>query len=486
MRISNDIVECLTKDGKNCEWNMCPRIDALDATPLSCSLKRMNEQDGWCAKANDKLHKVYQNHASKGIIPAPMSSELEIPWTCVEGLGAPMRLRHGFVECLAKNNTQNCAWNMCPFIDDTTISVLTCDEEKMEAKHGWCAQAKHKLHEIFLSHEMQSFINDMASQIVHIAQNWDSWPDSKIESSCRGLRFLNAKTRSSDMCVGEGHHDWSFSCAMAEARLLGRVLIYPTKFCLHCQHMKKTCARNHKKGSLWFDDVGEFLSKEKLLHWPAMDLELFQKTCGRFVRDPVLELTGGNLKVLHSSSTILERSPTFYYAICDAGIERHIIPERTSEYHYLTRPMVNVQSVVDELNQNGPFLGLHIRRGDKVNELKDKTPHLDFDTQPEQLHHILKSRGVTPNTTVYIASDELDPAFFFKEPLINDYSIFTIQNFSLLLDVEESQEWNLFTAENYILHQAGLVMDAFNEFTSDCKNVEKHNCTRNETFIGWP
>ena len=108
------------------------------------------------------------NHASKGIISAPMSSgkshflfhiflffmhefywELEIPWTCVEGLGAPMRLRHGFVECLAKNNTQNCAWNMCPFIDDTTISVLTCDEEKMEAKHGWCAQAKHELHEIF-------------------------------------------------------------------------------------------------------------------------------------------------------------------------------------------------------------------------------------------------------------------------------------------------------------------------------------------------
>eukprot|EP00494_Astrolonche_serrata_P000553 UN00557 len=69
--------------------------------------------------------------------------------------------------------------------------------------------------------------------------------DDYLNEKCKDLRFLFSPCSWSDLCEGDGHHRWSFTCALAEARLFGRIMIYTKGACLKCRHVPVTCKREN-------------------------------------------------------------------------------------------------------------------------------------------------------------------------------------------------------------------------------------------------
>ncbi|KAG5191990.1 hypothetical protein JKP88DRAFT_284763 [Tribonema minus] len=78
---------------------------------------------------------------------------------------------------------------------------------------------------------------------------------------------------------------------------------------------------------------------------------------------------------------------------------------------------------------------VHVRRGDKITDMHDRYPNLDYETSPEGIAQRL-SPHVPGGATVYIATNEPNPQQFFA-PLAQMYRVLTIQDFPDALDVDK-------------------------------------------------
>ncbi len=62
---------------------------------------------------------------------------------------------------------------------------------------------------------------------------------------------------------------------------------------------------------------------------------------------------------------------------------------------------------MNKMGGPGGYCALHVRRGDKLQEVEG----LDEATQPAAIHESIKDR-CTPGRTLYLATNEKDPHFF--------------------------------------------------------------------------
>jgi hypothetical protein len=91
----------------------------------------------------------------------------------------------------------------------------------------------------------------------------------------------------------------------------------------------------------------------------------------------------------------------------------------------------------------GEYYALHVRRGDKLRELR--YPNLARDTTPENIHATLK-RVVPPGARIYILTDERTPGYF--DILKQDYEIFRYCDFAALRGLIEGDD-----PDNYLLYE---------------------------------
>ncbi len=111
-------------------------------------------------------------------------------------------------------------------------------------------------------------------------------------------------------------------------------------------------------------------------------------------------------------------------------------------------------------NQLHKYCAVHVRRGDMLG-MTDLYPHLDHDTQPDQIRATL-SQILPQGEKVYILTNERDKSYF--NPLKNNYDIlqyFDFQVLNELIDCEQPDNFLLFEIEKLIFDNADIKIYTF-------------------------
>ena len=303
-------------------------------------------------------------------------------------------------------------------------------------------------------------------------------PQSVLRELCSPLRFLwyarNEGCAGHDFAAGRGHFfGWALGCYMSEARLMDRILIYEEKKCCH---------ENHNNGVLprhlcpW----NGLIDEERFRQFPAVTEHEFLVTCGTLTsmyggatppaplfgamaNVDVLDISIGNRAAVESDAMLVRRldwgGVGIYWAnVCDLkdSTDHVAVTRYTNASSFITnsKAAVSLGGIIATKYKDTllrpPLITVHARRGDKVAQ-RERWPRNDQCTSPGRIHAVLQERNVSSNTTVYIASNEYDPAFFLHPPLSSTYVVLTWHQIPELVALSATKPYSMYTVEKQFM-----------------------------------
>eukprot|EP00051_Salpingoeca_urceolata_P035565 m.30362 g.30362 ORF g.30362 m.30362 type:complete len:505 (+) comp9424_c0_seq1:63-1577(+) len=274
---------------------------------------------------------------------------------------------------------------------------------------------------------------------------------------------------SSWYCAGLAHKRASLSCLLAEAAYLGRGVVIPRTVCLSSVH-----ASNGDPAEVGFDrlfDVASLARHIAGLRFASSGQ--IKKVLATAPHVAVVSATEPSSALKTNEARLLWRNfvpPAFWYDVCTNNPALTSLRKRYSKLvKRLPPPLATIaHAMVAEM---GPFVLLHVRRGDKAQD-KRRWPNLKRDTRGKAILANPKVAAVAPKgTTVYLATDERDLDGVFA-PLFSHWRVFTLRNFSAdIVAATNGLVAYEHAAIDYDLQRnATHVIETFNDLTSDSKH----------------
>lgn len=222
--------------------------------------------------------------------------------------------------------------------------------------------------------------------------------------------------RGGDHCKKMNHYQWSFLCALGEARYLNRTLVVDLNLCLSWSNNPGHGDEDGKDFRFYFDfahlkDSASVIEQKRFLEeWSTWNQNhpdnqaSYREILGSAVTPMQLE---------NEESTIIMRKfelpepDNYWYRVCEGETERVV----QRPWHLLwksKRLMDIVNAICGQMEWD--FDAVHIVRGDKATN-KELWPNLDADTSVDSLINKLRDE-INSSRYVYIATNEREAGYF--------------------------------------------------------------------------
>jgi hypothetical protein len=295
--------------------------------------------------------------------------------------------------------------------------------------------------------------------------------------------------RGGDYCKSMSQFEWSFLCALGEARYLNRTFVMDLDFCLAGANNPGHEDETNKDFRFYFDY--EHLQESTPMIEKNTFLQELQEWNSKHKTHAILPHYIPNFKVAPSSlqndtGTVLWRrfddvveTNNYWYRVCEGEAEKYV--ERPWNLMWKSRRLMDiVTAICNKLEWD--FDTVHVVRGEKAKN-KQLWPNLDADTSPESLLSKVQKQ-LDFRRKIYIATNEMESDYFDKLRSWNE--VYLLDDFKELWS--NTSEWYKSTlaltggqpvefdgymrviVDTEMLYRGKKNIETFNDLTGDCKN----------------
>ena len=242
-----------------------------------------------------------------------------------------------------------------------------------------------------------------------------------------------------NICHGWRHQRQDMFCIISIANTRNLTAVFPNKVCIPPRHSQTAFV-------------------------PKSDKNIFVPT------NSLLDL---NRSVLSKGMIIVDNTSAYKDAICVTYIPHYSswtyffdLCKKNKHLKYgmykIKSQVYKPQHIIDKAkiiaNTIKPYIGIHVRRGDKVTNKR-----FDDATRPENI--INKIKKIAKNyTNIYIATNEFSVNFF--DPIKHLYNVFLISDFSNVVADIMDNPYAILEVEEEILHMGYAMVSTIKEENS--------------------